>query len=109
MKDNARMQITYVSKTRPDTTYEIEVDRFGNYTIKTGGRVVKRVTSVAEYEVGQQETRAERDRGRRGSHRKVQIVRWLALSDAAAGQELPVHWSVKRPLRTAQEARSSCD
>jgi hypothetical protein len=49
MKDNARMQITYVSKTRPDTTYEIEVDRFGNYTIKTGGRVVKRVTSVAEY------------------------------------------------------------
>ena len=30
------MQITYVSKNRPDTAYEIEADRFGNYTIKTG-------------------------------------------------------------------------
>jgi len=43
------MQITYVSKTWPDTTYEIEADRFGNYTIKAGGRVLKRVTSVTQY------------------------------------------------------------
>jgi hypothetical protein len=43
------MRILYVSNTWPDTTYEIEADRFGNYTIKAGGRVVKRVTSVTEY------------------------------------------------------------
>jgi hypothetical protein len=43
------MRITYVSKTWPDTTYEIEADRFGNYTIKAGGKVLKRVTSVTEY------------------------------------------------------------
>ena len=43
------MQITYVSKAWPDTTYEIEADRFGNYTIRSGGRVIKRVTSVTEY------------------------------------------------------------
>jgi hypothetical protein len=49
MRDNMGMQITYISKNRPDTTYEIEADRFGNYTIKTGGRVIKRVTSVTDY------------------------------------------------------------
>jgi hypothetical protein len=43
------MQITYASKSWPDTTYEIEADRFGNYTVRTGGRVVKRVTSVMDY------------------------------------------------------------
>ena len=43
------MRITYVSESWPDTTYEIESDRFGNYTIRIGGRVVKRVTSVTEY------------------------------------------------------------
>lgn len=43
------MRITYVSETWPDTTYEIETDRFGNYTIRSGGRVIKRVTSVTEY------------------------------------------------------------
>jgi len=43
------MQITFVSETWPDTTYEIETDRFGNYTIRTGGRVVKRVTSLKQY------------------------------------------------------------
>jgi len=43
------MRITYVSNSRPDTTYEIEADRFGSYTIRTGGRVVKRVTAVTEY------------------------------------------------------------
>jgi hypothetical protein len=43
------MRISYVSESWPDTTYEIETDRFGNYTIRTGGRVIKRVTSVTEY------------------------------------------------------------
>jgi hypothetical protein len=43
------MRITYASKNWPDTTYEIEADRFGNYTIKAGGKVLKRVTSVTEY------------------------------------------------------------
>jgi len=43
------MQITYVSESWPGTTYEIESDRFGNYTIKAGGRVIKRVSSVTEY------------------------------------------------------------
>jgi hypothetical protein len=43
------MRITYVSEAWPETTYEIESDRFGSYTIRTGGRVVKRVTSITEY------------------------------------------------------------
>ncbi|GAB3652982.1 hypothetical protein [Ramlibacter alkalitolerans] len=43
------MRITYVSESWPETSYEIESDRFGNYTIKAGGRVIKRVTSVTEY------------------------------------------------------------
>jgi len=29
--------------------YEIDADRFGNYTVKQGGRVIKRVTSIADY------------------------------------------------------------
>jgi hypothetical protein len=43
------MQITYVSETWPETTYEIESDRFGSYTIRADGRVIKRVTAVTEY------------------------------------------------------------
>ena len=43
------MRITSVSESWPETTYEIESDRFGNYTIKVEGRVIKRVTSVTEY------------------------------------------------------------
>jgi len=43
------MQITYVSPSWPETTYEIESDRFGNYTIRAAGRVIKRVTSVSDY------------------------------------------------------------
>jgi len=43
------MRITYVSNACPDTAYEIEADRFGNYSIKAAGRVVKRVTSVTNY------------------------------------------------------------
>lgn len=43
------MRISYVSASWPDTSYEIEADRFGNYTIKVEGRVIKRVTSVTDY------------------------------------------------------------
>ena len=43
------MRTTYVSENWPDTTYEIETDRSGSYTIRAGGRVIKRVTSVTEY------------------------------------------------------------
>ena len=43
------MRITSVSESWPETTYEIESDRFGNYTIKVEGRVIKHVTSFTEF------------------------------------------------------------
>jgi len=43
------MRITYASEFWPETSYEIDSDRFGNYTIRSEGRVIKRVTSVSEY------------------------------------------------------------
>ena len=42
------MKIEYVSSSG-GSAYEIEADRQGNYTIRCGGRVVKRVTSVTSY------------------------------------------------------------
>jgi hypothetical protein len=41
--------MSYASQSWPESTYEIETDRFGNYTIRSAGRVVKRVTSLTEY------------------------------------------------------------
>jgi hypothetical protein len=43
------MRMTFVSETWPETTYEIESDRFGNYTIRSAGKVVKRVSALTEY------------------------------------------------------------
>jgi hypothetical protein len=43
------MRSTYVTRGSPEATYEIEADRFGNYTIRSSGKVVKRVTSVSDY------------------------------------------------------------
>jgi len=43
------MKITYVSNAGAGPAYEVEADRHGNYTIRTGGKVVKRVTSVTNY------------------------------------------------------------
>ena len=43
------MRITYVRDAWPETQYDIEADRFGNYTIRAGGRVVKRVSSITHY------------------------------------------------------------
>ena len=43
------MKVEYVSLGGSGPAYEIEADRQGNYTIRCGGRVVKRVTSVTRY------------------------------------------------------------
>ena len=43
------MKTTYAIDENDGPTYEIEADRHGNYTIRCGGRVVKRVTSVTRY------------------------------------------------------------
>jgi hypothetical protein len=43
------MRISHVGSAFPDTTFEIEADRFGSYTIRAGRKVVKRVTSVSQY------------------------------------------------------------
>jgi hypothetical protein len=43
------MRITYVRDPWPDTSYDIESDRFGNFTIRCDGRVVKRVSSIPHY------------------------------------------------------------
>lgn len=43
------MKVEYVSKDKGGPTYEIEADRHGNYSIRCGGKVVKRVSSVSTY------------------------------------------------------------
>ena len=48
-RDNRVMKTTYASMGGAGPTYEIEADRFGNYTIRAGRKVVKRVTSVSQY------------------------------------------------------------
>ena len=47
--DNRGMQIEYSREKGPGPTYEIEADRHGNYTIKLGGKVLKRVTVLSRY------------------------------------------------------------
>jgi hypothetical protein len=43
------MKVTYGGKAANAEAYEIESDRHGNYTIRLGGKVIKRVTSLANY------------------------------------------------------------
>ena len=43
------MKVTYTAQDGAGPTYEIEADRHGNYVIRQGGTVVKRVTSVTNY------------------------------------------------------------
>ena len=43
------MKISYAGKAGSGPSYEIEADRHGNYTIRTGGKVVKRVSSITSY------------------------------------------------------------
>jgi hypothetical protein len=43
------MRITHVTDSSPQITYDIESDRFGSYTIRSEGRVIKRVTSLRTY------------------------------------------------------------
>ena len=43
------MKITYAGRAGAGPSYEVESDRHGNYTIRTGGKVVKRVSSITSY------------------------------------------------------------
>lgn len=43
------MKLTYASSSHPGVEYEIEADRDGNYTIRSNGKVVKRVTALTDY------------------------------------------------------------
>jgi hypothetical protein len=43
------MKVMYTAKDGAGPTYEIEADRHGNYTIRLGTAVVKRVSSVTTY------------------------------------------------------------
>lgn len=43
------MKVEYASSDGGGPTYEIEADRHGNYSIRCGGKVVKRVSSVSTY------------------------------------------------------------
>jgi hypothetical protein len=43
------MKIEYVTEDGVNPPYEIEADRHGNYTVRHGGKVVKRVTAVTNY------------------------------------------------------------
>lgn len=43
------MKVMYTAQEGAGPTYEIEADRHGNYTIRLGSAVVKRVTSVTSY------------------------------------------------------------
>lgn len=43
------MKVTYGGKAAGAEPYEIESDRHGNYTIRLGSKVIKRVTSVTSY------------------------------------------------------------
>ena len=43
------MRTTYTRSKGAGLTYEIEADRHGSYTIRAGGKVLKRVTAVTSY------------------------------------------------------------
>ena len=49
LHDNGRMKLTYGGRAATGEAYEIEADRHGNYTIRLGAKVVKRVTSLTSY------------------------------------------------------------
>ena len=43
------MHIAYNREKGPGPIYDLESDRHGNYTIKLGGKVLKRVTVLSRY------------------------------------------------------------
>ena len=43
------MKATYTAADGAGTTYEIEADRHGNYTITLNGKVVRRKTALTDY------------------------------------------------------------
>jgi hypothetical protein len=49
VRDNRGMKFIYGGSADSGEAYEIEADRHGNYTIRLGAKVVKRVTSVTSY------------------------------------------------------------
>lgn len=43
------MRLTYTPQGRPGTEFEIEADRHGSYAIRLNGKVIRRVTALADY------------------------------------------------------------
>lgn len=43
------MRLTYTPQGHPGTEFEIEADRHGSYAIRLNGKVIRRVTALAEY------------------------------------------------------------
>lgn len=43
------MRLTYTLPDHPGSEFEIEADRHGSYAIRLNGKVIKRVTALADY------------------------------------------------------------
>lgn len=43
------MNVSYTRSKGNGLTYDIEADKHGNYTVKLNGKVIKRVTALANY------------------------------------------------------------
>lgn len=43
------MRLTYTPKDHPESEFEIEADRHGSYAIRFNGKVIRRVTALADY------------------------------------------------------------
>lgn len=43
------MRLTYTPKDHPGQEFEIEADRHGSYAIRSNGKVIRRVTALADY------------------------------------------------------------
>ncbi|MHB1121493.1 MAG: hypothetical protein ACYC0T_02095 [Ramlibacter sp.] len=43
------MRLTYTPQAHPGTEFEIEADRHGSYAIRLNGKVIRRVTALADY------------------------------------------------------------
>jgi hypothetical protein len=76
------MKIAYASRDGTGPTYELEADRHGNYTVKQGGKVLKRVTSLSSY-VGKP----------RWGSKKLELS---AIEDAKAAVEAFHAWEERR-------------
>lgn len=43
------MRLTYTPQDHPGSEFEIEADRHGSYAIKLNGKVIRRVSALADY------------------------------------------------------------